>query len=114
MVEQGRVLGLVCLFVGCGELLFQVSAVGAQFGAALFDIADEVLVEVVGKFEVADEAFALGVGVGDGAAQGLDVAGLLLPCVYRSIIRRRRCDLRFGWMSRLRQDRGLCLFACST
>ena len=24
------------------------------------------------------------------------------------------CDLRFGRMSRLRQDRGLCLFACST
>ena len=28
--------------------------------------------------------------------------------------RRRYCDLRFGRMSWLRQDRGLCLFACFT
>ena len=26
----------------------------------------------------------------------------------------RYCDLRFGRMGRLRQDRGLCPFACST
>jgi hypothetical protein len=34
--------------------------------------------------------------------------------VYRFRTRRRYCDLRFGRMNRLRQDRGLCLFACST
>lgn len=34
--------------------------------------------------------------------------------VYRSITRHRYGDLRFGRMSRLRQDRGLCPFACST
>jgi hypothetical protein len=28
--------------------------------------------------------------------------------------RRRCCDLRFGWMSWLRQDRGLCPLDCST
>ena len=35
-------------------------------------------------------------------------------CVYRSRTRHRDCDLRFGRMSRLRQDRGLCPFAFST
>lgn len=34
--------------------------------------------------------------------------------LYRFITRRRCCDLRIGQMSRLRQDRGLCPFACST
>jgi hypothetical protein len=34
--------------------------------------------------------------------------------VYRFRIRRRCCDLQFGWMSRMGQDRGSCLFACST
>ena len=34
--------------------------------------------------------------------------------VYRFKNRRRYCDLRFGRMSWLRQDRGLCPFACST
>jgi hypothetical protein len=37
-----------------------------------------------------------------------------LLALYRSITRRWRCDLRIGRMSRLRQDRGLCPFACST
>jgi hypothetical protein len=34
--------------------------------------------------------------------------------LYRFRTRRKCCDLRFGRMSRLRQDRGLCPFACST
>ena len=34
--------------------------------------------------------------------------------LYRSRTRHRDCDLRFGRMSRLRQDRGLCPFAFST
>ena len=34
--------------------------------------------------------------------------------VYRFRTRRKYCDLRFGRMSWLRQDRGLCPFACST
>ena len=34
--------------------------------------------------------------------------------LYRFRTRRRYCDLRFGRMSWLRQDRGLCPFACST
>ena len=79
MVEQNGVKGLVGLFLGCGELAFQAGPVGAQFGAAFFDVADEVLVEVVSEFQVADQAPALGVGVGDGAAQGLGLAGLLVP-----------------------------------
>ena len=33
--------------------------------------------------------------------------------LYRSRIRRRVCDLRFSWMSWLRQDRGSWLFVCS-
>ena len=44
-------------------------------------------------------------------------AALLLQSplwVYRFRTRRRCCDLRFGWMSRMGQDRGSCLFACST
>jgi hypothetical protein len=40
----------VGLFVGGGELAFQAGPVGAQFGAAFFDVADEVLVEVVSEF----------------------------------------------------------------
>ena len=39
------------------------------------------------------------------------LAGLIL---YRFRTRRGDCDLRFGWMSRLGQDRGLCLFASCT
>jgi hypothetical protein len=34
------------LFLGRGELAFQAAAVDAQFGAALVDVAEEVLVEV--------------------------------------------------------------------
>ena len=34
--------------------------------------------------------------------------------VYRFRTHRRCCDLRFGRMSQLRKDRGLCPFACST
>ena len=33
--------------------------------------------------------------------------------VYRFITRRRCSDLRIGQRGRLRQDRGLCPFACS-
>ena len=36
------------------------------------------------------------------------------PDLYRFRTRRRCCDLRFGRISRLRQDRGLGPFACST
>jgi putative transposase len=39
---------------------------------------------------------------------------MLLAWLYRSRTRHRDCDLRFGQMSRLRQDRGLCPFAFST
>jgi hypothetical protein len=38
----------------------------------------------------------------------------LLLALYRFRTRRRYCDLRFGRTSWLRQDRGLCPFACST
>jgi hypothetical protein len=79
VVEQDGVKGLAGLFLGCGELAFQAGPVGAQSGAAFFDVADEVLVEVVSEFQVADQAPALGVGVGDGAAQGLGPGGLLVP-----------------------------------
>ena len=34
--------------------------------------------------------------------------------LYRFRTHRRCCGLRFGRMNRLRQDRGLCPFACST
>jgi hypothetical protein len=34
--------------------------------------------------------------------------------LYRFRTRRRVCDLRFGWMGLLRQDRGSWLFVCST
>jgi hypothetical protein len=34
--------------------------------------------------------------------------------LYRFRTRRSGCDLRFGWISRLGQDRGLCLFASCT
>ena len=51
---------------------------GTQLGAALFDVPDEVLIDVAGKLKVADQALALGVGLSDGAVQGLDVAGLLV------------------------------------
>ena len=79
VVEQDGVKGLMRLFLGCSELAFQAGAVGPQFGAAFFDVADEVLVEVAGEFQVADQAPALGVSVGDRAAQGLDLAGLFVP-----------------------------------
>jgi hypothetical protein len=36
--------------------------------------------------------------------------GLLAP-LYRFRTRRRDCDLQFGRMTMLGQDRGLCLFA---
>jgi hypothetical protein len=34
--------------------------------------------------------------------------------LYRFRTRYEYCDLRFGRIDGLRQDRGLCLFACST
>jgi hypothetical protein len=34
--------------------------------------------------------------------------------LYRFRTRRRCCELQFGRMSRMGQDRGWCLFACST
>jgi hypothetical protein len=34
--------------------------------------------------------------------------------VYRFRTRRRGCDLRFGRITMLGQDDGLCLFSCST
>ncbi len=42
-------------------------------------------------------------------------AARLLPLqdVYRFRTRRSGCDLQFGRMSRVGQDRGLCLFASS-
>jgi len=44
-----------------------------------------------------------------------DPGGLVRDAgLYRFRTRRRCCDLLFGRMSGLRQDRGLCLFACST
>jgi hypothetical protein len=49
VVEQYGVTGLADLFLSFGELAFQPGAVGAQFGAAFFDVADEVLVDVVGE-----------------------------------------------------------------
>ena len=45
---------------------------------------------------------------------GLQQVRTSAQSLYRFRTRRRCCDLRFGRMSRLRQDRGLCLFACST
>jgi integrase/recombinase XerD len=42
------------------------------------------------------------------------LAGELPDAVYRVRTRHGCCDLRFGRMGWLRQDRGLCLFACST
>jgi hypothetical protein len=46
------------------------------------------------------------------------VPGYMVPwsavLVYRSRTRRRYCDLRFGWMSWLRQDQGSWLFVCFT
>ena len=47
----------------------------------------------------------------EGPAQARSVA---LESVYRFRTRRRCCELRFGRMGSLRQDRGLCPFACST
>ena len=40
--------------------------------------------------------------------------GKYSDALYRFRTRRRCCDLRIGRMNRLRQDRGLCPFACST
>jgi len=40
-------------------------------------------------------------------------AATLYP-LYRFITHRRHCDLRFGLMSQIRQDRGSGAFACST
>ncbi len=47
-------------------------------------------------------------------APGPQGARFRQPSVYRFRTRRRRCDLRFGQMGWVRQDRGLCLFVCST
>jgi hypothetical protein len=67
------------LVFGRGELALQFVLAGAQFGAALVDVADEVLVDTVGEFEVADQALALGLGLGDRPAQGAYPAGALVP-----------------------------------
>jgi hypothetical protein len=40
-----------------------------------------------------------------------DLLGLSITTVYRIRTRRRGCDLRFGQMNRVGQDRGLCLVA---
>jgi len=44
----------------------------------------------------------------------LQFEGLLTAALYRFRTRRWCCDLLFAPMSWLRQDRGLCPFACST
>jgi hypothetical protein len=44
-------------------------------------------------------------------AQAGSLCGKIL---YRFRTRCEHCDLRFGRKDELRQDRGLCLFACST
>jgi len=40
--------------------------------------------------------------------------GAVTEVLYRSITCRRCCELRFGPMGRLRQDRGSCAFGCCT
>jgi hypothetical protein len=49
------------------------------------------------------------------AALSRPAAGSLAsgPGLYRFRTRRRCCELQFGRMSRMGQDRGSCLFACS-
>jgi hypothetical protein len=73
----------VSLVFESGELAPQVAAAAAQLGAALVDIADEVLVDFAGEFEVADQPLAPGFCLGDGPADRGDLAGArptLLPC----------------------------------
>ncbi|MEU7528958.1 hypothetical protein AB0A74_24720 [Saccharothrix sp. NPDC042600] len=81
MVEQGRVRRSLDLVLGFGELTRQLVALGPEFGSPLVDVADERLVDVVGDFEGAYEAFALALvlGLGDGAAEGDDLGLVLLP-----------------------------------
>ncbi len=59
-----------------------------------------------------------GLAARDGDPRAGEVTGLVRgeQHVYRSLYRfrtrRRCCDLRIGWMSRLRQDRGSCASGC--
>ncbi|WNV90179.1 hypothetical protein [Umezawaea sp. Da 62-37] len=48
-------------------------ALGAELGAPLVDVADEVLVGVVDEFEVADGSFDLDIDVGDCPAKSCDL-----------------------------------------
>jgi hypothetical protein len=70
--------GLGGVVFGVVELRFQAGLVLAEFGAALVEVADEVLVRVVDEFEVAGQPPAAVVGVGDGPAQGGDALGVLV------------------------------------
>src|SRR6266540_1982854 len=61
-----------------GELGFEPGPVLPEFGAALVEVADEVLVGVLHQFQVAGQPPAAVVGVGDGPAQRGDALGVLV------------------------------------
>lgn len=67
------------MVLGGGELDFEFVAASAYFGAALVDVADQVMADAVGELKVADQALAPGLGVGDSAAEGCDLAAALVP-----------------------------------
>jgi DNA-binding transcriptional regulator LsrR (DeoR family) len=76
------------------------------------DEADRTLWRLVAE-GCALEVLAEQLGVSERSAKRMIAA---LRTLYRVRTRRRGCDLRFGQMSRLRQDRGLCLsgsYICS-
>jgi hypothetical protein len=74
-LRVGRVGGVL---FGIGELGFQPGLVLPEFGAALVEVADEVLVGVLNQFQVAGQPSAAVVGVGDGPAQRGDALGMLV------------------------------------
>ncbi|WP_092529278.1 hypothetical protein [Amycolatopsis arida] len=58
-----------------GESLSELVAFGAQLGPAFVDVPDEVLVDVIGEFEAADQPLALGLVLADGSAHRSDPVG---------------------------------------
>ncbi|MFC7617313.1 hypothetical protein ACFQV2_31710 [Actinokineospora soli] len=77
LIEQFWAGCVVDEVLDVGELLFERGAFGFEFGAAVVDVADEVLVDVLGDLQGAEQVLVSRVGVGDGSLECGDSFGVV-------------------------------------